>query len=137
MADGDVHTDEELARLDLPDLLRRGLVDVAAGPARRALFGDGAVSAAITLDRFDVLPRSLTFLAAIVRAGGVGYAAELAEPLPAPVAAEAVRGWLRVAADAPTDDAAVARWLDAVAVVIDLRRRSRRDDMVTDRHQRP
>ncbi|MFB7126817.1 hypothetical protein [Kitasatospora sp. NPDC056273] len=84
---------------------------------------DGAVAAAITVDRLGTLPRALTFLGETVRAGGTRFAAALPEPLPGP-AATVARGWLEAAAmvvQDPTGDQLVARWLDAVAAVLALR----------------
>ncbi|WP_053111931.1 hypothetical protein [Kitasatospora sp. MY 5-36] len=67
---------------------------------------DGAVAAAITVDRLGTLPRALAFLGETVRAGGTRFAAALPEPLPGPAAA-AARGWLEAAA-------MVTRRVDAV-----------------------
>lgn len=128
MDDAQVRTDDDLVLLDVPDLLRRGLSDVQAGPDRRELFGDGAVGAAVTLDRLGVLPRSLTFLAEVARAGGASYAAGLAEPLPDPPAAEVAASWLQAAADTSEDGTLLASWLDAVAALIELRQRTRELD---------
>ncbi|MFF9645751.1 hypothetical protein [Kitasatospora aureofaciens] len=114
-------SDARLAELDVEVLLRFGLP--AAGPHRSTLFGDGAVAAAITVDRLGVMPRALVFLGEVVRSGGTRFAAGLPEPLPGP-AATVARGWLEAAAmvvgDA-TGDLLVARWLDAVAAVLALR----------------
>ncbi|WBO65646.1 hypothetical protein [Streptomyces camelliae] len=125
--DSDSRSDDEvLAATDVAMLLRYGLTQDAL---RTALFGDGAVAAAVTLDRLGVLPRSLTFLAEIVRSGGLAYAAGLPEPLPAPEPAERLRDWLTGAAQTATTPEAeirAARWLDAVAEIIALRRSVRR-----------
>ncbi|BCM67563.1 hypothetical protein CFC35_22625 [Streptomyces sp. FBKL.4005] len=118
--------DELLATTDVAVLLRYGLTQDAF---RTVLFGDGAVAAAVTLDRLGVLPRSLVFVADIVRAGGLAYAAELPEPLPSPEPAALLRDWLRDAAQAagtPEAETRAARWLDAVAEIIALRRATRR-----------
>ncbi|AKN70938.1 hypothetical protein QR97_14945 [Streptomyces sp. PBH53] len=118
--------DELLATTDVAVLLRYGLTHDAF---RTALFGDGAVAAAVTLDRLGVLPRSLVFVADIVRAGGLAYAAELPEPLPSPEPAALLRDWLRDAArtaGTPEAETRAARWLDAVAEIIALRRATRR-----------
>lgn len=114
-------TDAELAELDIPALLQAGLGDEAQ---HGTLFGEGAVGAAVVLDRLDVIPRSLTYLAAIVRAGGVRYAAGLAEPLPEVEQTTAIRPWLSAAADAVSTvdgDEDMARWLEAVATIITAR----------------
>ncbi|MDX6362726.1 MAG: hypothetical protein QOC85_1736, partial [Streptomyces sp.] len=67
-------------------------------------------------------------LADTVRAGGLAYAAELPEPLPRPEAAAVVRAWLQAATElvggVAADDTA-ARWLRAVASVIELRQLER------------
>ncbi|MFF7094330.1 hypothetical protein ACFY9A_18300 [Streptomyces rubradiris] len=123
----DSRTDDEvLAATDVAVLLRHGLTQDAF---RTALFGDGAVAAAVTLDRLGVLPRSLVFLAETVRAGGLGYAAELPEPLPSPEPAALLREWLGGAAPTagtPQAEERAARWLEAVAEIIALRRATRR-----------
>jgi hypothetical protein len=80
---------------------------------------DSTIAAAVRMHRLDAQPRSLTFLAEIVRCGGVAYAASLPEPLPTPEQSELVRGWLSAGVDRGE---AFARWLDAVAVVLDARR---------------
>ncbi|MFI2203865.1 hypothetical protein ACH47Z_24415 [Streptomyces sp. NPDC020192] len=125
--DHDSRTDDEvLAATDIGMLLRYGLTQ---DTFHTALFGDGAVAAAVTLDRLGVLPRSVTFLAEIVRSGGLAYAAALPEPLPSPEPAELLRDWLTGAAQtAATPEAEIraARWLDAVAEIIALRRAVRR-----------
>ena len=116
-------TDAELAQLDLPAMLRSGL-GRPGSDARRSLFGDGAVGAAVILDGQRVIPRSLTFLAEFVRAGGARRAAGLAEPLPEPAQTEIIRPWLDAAAETVStvdDDEDVARWLEAVASIVALR----------------
>ncbi|MEU5978784.1 hypothetical protein [Streptomyces sp. NPDC047315] len=118
-------TDAELAELDFPVLLRHGL---AAGELRTALYGDGAVGAAVVLDRLGTQPRSVAFLAETVRAVGLAAAVELPAPLPRPEAAAEVREWLAAAASVSggvdADDAA-ARWLKAVATIIELKQLAR------------
>ncbi|WBP91359.1 hypothetical protein [Kitasatospora cathayae] len=114
-------SDSQLAQLDVEILLRFGLPN--PGPHRSTLFADGAVAAAIMVDRLGVLPRALVFLGEVVRSGGTRFAAELPEPLPGP-AADVARGWLTAAAvvvQNPMGDQLVARWLDAVAAVLALR----------------
>ncbi|MFE0461418.1 hypothetical protein ACFW1A_19435 [Kitasatospora sp. NPDC058965] len=126
MTSQDFRTDAELAALDVPVLLRFGLPQ--DGPHRRALFGEGAVAGALQLGGLGVPPRSLAFLAQVVRAGGARYAAGLPEPLPGP-AAEPARGWLEAAAAVvadPDGDELTARYLEAVAAVLDLRQESGR-----------
>lgn len=116
-------SEAELARLDVREMLRDGLAD-PEGDAHRTLFGPGAVAAAIALDRLRVIPRSLTYLAEVVHAGGTRYGAALAEPLPEPVQTEMIRPWLQTAAATVSTvdgDEQVARWLQAVASIIALR----------------
>jgi hypothetical protein len=118
--------DEVLATTDVSVLLRHGLTRDAF---RTALSGDGAVAAAVTLDRMGVVPRSVAFVAGIVRAGGLAYAAGLPEPLPSRPAAAVLRDWLETAAQAvttPEGEERAARWLDGVAEIMGLRRDSRR-----------
>jgi hypothetical protein len=114
-------TEAELAELDVAALLREGLAVDRHG----ALFGDGAVAAAIRLDRAGVLPRSVAFLAEIVRGGGTRYAAGLPEPLPTADQAAVIRPWLDAAAERAPDldtDERFTRWLAAVATILDVRR---------------
>ncbi|GAA1808146.1 hypothetical protein HC028_21600 [Planosporangium flavigriseum] len=120
-------TDRELADLDVPALLRDGLA--AGGPANTELFGDGRIAAAIAADRAGVRPRSLAFLAEVVRRGGIGYAAQLPEPLPGAERTALAREWLTAAtpvagAEAVPGEEAdeeFARWLEAIAVVLGVR----------------
>ncbi|GAB7109102.1 hypothetical protein JCM4814A_74160 [Streptomyces phaeofaciens JCM 4814] len=120
-------TDDELAGLDIAALLRYGLT-AAPGPLRTSLFGDGAVGAAVLLDRAGTEPRSVAYLADTVRAGGPAHAAALPEPLPRPPAAALVREWLEAAASvAPGPEAGdtAARWLRSVATIMEVRQRTR------------
>lgn len=115
-------TDDELATLDVAALLRYGIG--FGGSHRTTLFGDGAVSAAVVLDRQGVLPRAVAFLATVVRSGGTGYAATLPEPVPGDAASQLVRGWLQSAAPlvrTVDGDQDVARWLESVAALMALR----------------
>jgi hypothetical protein len=117
-----VSTEEEISRLDVAAMLPTGLAD--EGPYRRALFGEGAVAAAIVLGGLGVIPRSLTFLAEVVRSGGTTYAAALPEPLPVAAQSDLMRTWLTAAAEAvstPDGDEVVARWLDSVATILAAR----------------
>jgi hypothetical protein len=104
-------TDEQLVAIDVPEMLG----------STEGWFADVAVAAAIQADRFDVQPRSLTFLAEIVRRGGLDYAARLAEPLPTAEQSELVRSWLAAA----HDEVLFARWLDAVGAILLARRQVR------------
>jgi hypothetical protein len=114
-------SESELAELDIAALLRAGL---GGDDSRITLFGDGAVGAAVVLDRLHVVPRSLTYLAEVVRAGGVRAAVALPEPLPHADHAAVIRPWLAAAADTVSTvdgDEDVARWLEAVATLIAAR----------------
>jgi hypothetical protein len=122
-----VRSDDEMARIDVAALIRDGLGQ-RVGDKAVALRGDGAIAAAIAVDRLGGFPRSLTFLAEVVRRGGRAYAAELPEPLPTPELSTLAGGWLAAAAelpDSPEVDGTFARWLDAVAQLVELRRRTR------------
>ncbi|MET9512449.1 hypothetical protein ABZX62_29085 [Streptomyces flavidovirens] len=119
-------TDDDCARLDTTMMLRYGIP--SEGPHRTALFGDGAIGAAVVLDRLGVLPRSVAFLAEVVRSGGVRYASQLPELLPDQAATDTVRLWLEAAgtvARPVVGDETTARWLESVAELIGLRRNSR------------
>jgi hypothetical protein len=113
-------TDEQLAGIDVQKLIADGLRSAASA---RRWFADGAVAAAIQADRLEVQPRSLTFLAEIVRRGGVAYATELPEPLPTAEQSALAKRWLAAAAEG--EDIVVARWLDAVAVILGARHQVR------------
>ncbi|GAA1528958.1 hypothetical protein GCM10009730_42720 [Streptomyces albidochromogenes] len=118
-----VKTDDELARLDFATLLRFGLGERSR--MRTALFGDGAVGAAVVLGRAGVYPRAVAFLAEIVRSGGAAYAARLEEPVPGDDAGSTVRAWLEAGASVRRtgdDDDMLARWLSAVAEIMAVRR---------------
>ncbi|MFI7242786.1 hypothetical protein [Streptomyces qinglanensis] len=117
-------TDAELRALDIPLLLRYGLT--LGGAHRTALFGDGAVAAALTVEELGVLPRAVAFLAEVVRRDGLRAAVGLPEPLPGPEAARTAEEWLTTASSVvkETDlenEEQVARWFEAVAAVLALR----------------
>lgn len=117
-----VKTDDELAELDIATLLRFGLGE--GSRMRTALFGDGAVGAAVVLGREGVYPRAVAFLAKIVRSGGAAYAAGLDEPVPGEDAGRTVRAWLEAGASVRRtveDDDTLARWLSAVAEIMAVR----------------
>ena len=101
-----IRPDAQAVRDDVVALLRAGR------------FTDALVPAALQAGRLGVLPRSVTFLAEIIRRGGAGYAAQLPEPLPAPDQAALVRTWLL----AEAGDEQLARWLDGVAMILEARR---------------
>ncbi|MFE1781811.1 WXG100 family type VII secretion target [Streptomyces sp. NPDC059506] len=105
-------------------MIRYGLS--LGGAHRTALFGDGAVAA----DRMGVRPRSVAFLAEVVRSGGAAYAAALPEPLPGGAPSRPAGEWLDAASSVVRDvdgDETAARWLEAVAEILDMRRRVRRE----------
>ncbi|WP_433795263.1 hypothetical protein [Actinoplanes sp. CA-252034] len=87
-----IRTDEEAAHDDVAVLLAAGR------------FADALVPAALQAERLGVRPRSLTFLAGIVRRGGTAFAAGLPEPLPDQNQTLRVRPWLLAAAEAPVAD---------------------------------
>jgi hypothetical protein len=112
-------TEQDLAVADIPAVL----ADIGAGQRASS---EGAVAAAIALAGVGAFPRSLTFLAAVIRSGGLAYTLGVPELMPAPEQAAMVRTWLEAAGtDTPQPaarDDAVARWLDAVAVTLLVRR---------------
>jgi len=112
-----VRTDEQMAAVDVSAVIAEALR--STDPARHLVTGC-AVPAAIQADRVGVLPRSLSYLAEIVRRGGAGHAVQLAEPLPTPEQSALVRPWLALAAATDADEA-FARWLQAVAAIVDAR----------------
>jgi len=116
-------TDLDLAGVDVPAALRDGLG--TTGAAHRHLFGDAAIAAALSADRLSVHPAALTFLAEIVRRGGVRYAAGIEESLPTEEQSALARSWLAAVHDLPSVDEACAAWLEAVAKILDVRRRHR------------
>ncbi|MBF9133794.1 hypothetical protein I0C86_33395 [Plantactinospora sp. S1510] len=87
------------------------------------------VAGALAADRLGTRPRSLTFLAEVVRRGGTGYAVTLPEPLPTPEQTALAATWLEAVnsnpAQGPEYDEAVARWLENVALVVAARRKAR------------
>ncbi|MFY1690690.1 hypothetical protein [Plantactinospora sp. WMMB782] len=118
-------TDEdELRRVDVPAELAAWL------RAGRPPAGEVTVAAALAADRLGAQPRSLTFLAEVVRRGGAGYAGTLPEPLPTPEQAALAATWLAAANGVevperrPDHDETVARWLENVALVVAARRRA-------------
>ncbi len=127
MSGGRVRTDDEMLAVDVPERLRAGLGQ-PHGRDGAAMRGDAAIAAAIAADRFGAHPRSLVFLAEVVRRGGRRFAAGLADPLPTPELAGLARAWLAPAAELPTSpelDEALAHWLDTVAGIVAMRRRTR------------
>ncbi|MGI5336363.1 hypothetical protein ACQEVS_02625 [Streptomyces sp. CA-181903] len=122
-------TDEQLIELDIPLLIRYGLL--LGGPHRTVLLGDGTIAAALTVERYGVHPRSVAFLGEAVRRIGLQAASRLPEPLPGVEAAGTAREWLTTAASVAQgldDDATMARWLEAVATVLALRQNTRQTE---------
>lgn len=115
----DSRTDEQLRTIDVPAELAVALL------AERAPAGEVTVAATLAAERRNVRPRSLTFLAEVVRRGGIGYAVTLPEPLPEPEQTALASSWLIAAASVedpgPTHDETVARWLENVALVLAVR----------------
>jgi hypothetical protein len=112
-----VRTDEELVSVDVAAAIAEALR--SPDPARH-LMTVCAVPAAIQADQAGVLPRSLSYLAEIVRRGGSDYAVQLPSPLPTAEQSALIRPWLARAAAADADQC-FARWLDAVAAIVDAR----------------
>jgi hypothetical protein len=117
MSRPDVRTDEQLGSIDVAAAITTALQ--STDPARH-LVTECAVPAAIQADQAGVRARSLSYLAEIIRRGGAGYAVGLAEPLPTAEQSALVRPWLALAAAREVDES-FARWLDAVAVIVDAR----------------
>ena len=118
------HANAWLAAVDVPALLRDGLAPHARG--RAELFAEGAVAAALQAQAVGARPRSVAFLADVVRAGGINYTTGLPEPLPGPQGAALARRWFdavtAVAGDAPSPEIeeALETWLRAVATVLEI-----------------
>ena len=116
--------EEELRALDVPSALALGLR--AGGPPS----GTVAVAAALAADQLGTLPRSMTFLAEVVRRGGTTYAGTLPEPLPTPEQSALASSWLDAVNGIeepdrdPGHDETVARWLENVALIVAARRRA-------------
>ena len=110
-----LRTDDELLAVDVAEAVATALR--SADPAPRLLTG-AATPAAVQAARAGVRPRSVRFLAEIVRRGGIAYAAGLPEPMPTPEQTALVRPWLAVAHG---EDRVFAGWLDAVAAIIEAR----------------
>lgn len=116
-----VRTDEQMAAVDVTAALTEALR--STDPARQLMAGC-VVPAAIRAGRAGVPPRSLSYLAEIVRRGGAGYAVQLAEPLPTAEQSALIRPWLALAAAVDSDED-FARWLHAVAAIVDARATAR------------
>lgn len=98
------------------------------GAARRQLFTAAAIAAALRLEPYGTGPYPLRFLARYVRAAGRSAALALPEPLVGEHPAIFARQWLSAAStvdDGLAGDQAFAQWLDMVAAIIAIRRRTR------------
>jgi hypothetical protein len=115
-------TDDQLVAVDVVTLLREGL---RSPEAARHIVAGCAVPAAIQAERAGVRPRSLSYLAELMRRGGARLVARLPEPLPTAEQSAIVQPWLAVAAAETEADEPFARWLDAVAAIIDARATAR------------
>ncbi|GAA3904069.1 hypothetical protein [Actinoplanes auranticolor] len=115
MSRGGLRTDDELLTVDVAEVVADALR--TADPARQLLIS-AATPAAVQAVRAGVQPASLRFLAEVVRRGGIAFAAGLPEPMPTPEQTGVVGPWLVVAHG---DDQVFARWLDAVAAIIEAR----------------
>ncbi|MCX4688994.1 hypothetical protein OG401_32660 [Kitasatospora purpeofusca] len=121
-----VRSDAELADLDVPAAVTRGLL-LAGGP-RRALFTEAAIAAAHRAEAAGIGPYPLGFLARHVRAGGFAAAIALPEPVIGEAGTALVRDWLGAAAATGADvgrEHLFARWLAEVAALLELRRDAR------------
>ncbi|MEU6233977.1 hypothetical protein [Kitasatospora sp. NPDC047058] len=118
-----VRPDAELADLDVPAAITRGLL-LPGGP-RQALFTEAAIAAAHRAEAADVGPYPLGFLAQHVRAGGFAAALALPEPVISRPGRALVRSWLEAAAASGADlgrEHLFARWLAEVSALLALRR---------------
>jgi hypothetical protein len=121
-----VTTDAELAGLDVAAAIGRGIAaDVAA---RRAMFTDAAIAAAIEAEELGIGPYPVAILGRVVRAGGVAEALRLPEPLIGAEPTALARRWLEAAdaAGGTTEtDLVFSRWLEMVATLLAVRRAAR------------
>ena len=121
-----IRPDSELRDLNINAVIAAGMA--ADDSARRTLFTAGAIAASLRLEELGVGPYPVRFLARYVRASGRDGALALPEPL---VGAEPVvlaRQWLTAASTVDaglSGDRAFAQWLDMVAALIAIRRRTR------------
>ena len=115
-------TDEQLATIDVVSAIRSGL---EAPDAYRRLTAEVAVAAAIQADRAGADPKALAFLAETVRRGGFGCLRGASELMPTETQSALVGGWLAAAGESGEEER-FARWLDAVAMILGLRRISGR-----------
>ena len=121
-----IRPDSELADVDIEALITAGLAE--EGAARRRMFTDGAIAAALRLEPHGVRPYPVRFLARYVRAAGRSAALALPEPLVGAEPMALASAWLTAAStvdDGLVADQAFAQWLDMVAALIAIRRRAR------------
>ncbi|HEX4226117.1 MAG TPA: hypothetical protein VHZ97_27380 [Pseudonocardiaceae bacterium] len=121
-----VRPDSELAELNINAVIAAGLSDDES--ARRTLFTEGAIAAALCLEPHGTGPYPVRFLARYVRAAGRAAALELPEPLVGAEPGALARQWLTAASTVDTGltaDRAFAQWLDMVAALIAIRGRTR------------
>lgn len=127
MSDPRIRRDEELCGIDVEAAIAAGMAE--HDEARSALFGAAAVAAALHAEALEVGPYPLEFLAGCVRALGLDGSLELREPLIGERPTELVRGWMSAARPPRSPDALrdqlLAKWLEAVAVVLAARRNVR------------
>lgn len=120
-----VTTDAELAGLDVPAAIARGIE--TEGRARQAMFSDAAIAAAIEAERLGVGPYPVAILGRVVRAGGVAEALRLPEPLIGAEPTALARSWLEAAvavedkAAGDKADLVFSRWLEMVATLLAVR----------------
>ena len=121
-----VTTDAELAGLDVTAAIGRGIA--ADGTARRVMFTDAAIAAAIMAEELRVGPYPVAILGRVVRAGGVAEALRLPEPLIGAEPTALARRWLDAASAAggtAETDLVFSRWLEMVATLLAARQSAR------------
>lgn len=125
--------------MDIAAAITRGLApdgdghegDGHGGNARRTMFSEAAIAASWQVERLGIGPYPLRFLARHVRAAGCAGALNLPEPLIGAEATQLVRVWLTAASAADeglAGDDQFAQWLDMVAALIAIRRKTRGQD---------
>ena len=115
-------TDAQMSQIDLEAVIRSGFT---SPEAFRALSAEGAIAAAIRADQVGIDPPALAFLAETIRRGGFAFVLELPQLLPTEAQSTLLKGWLNAGNESGDEDR-FARWLDAVAMVLGLRRVSGR-----------
>jgi hypothetical protein len=123
--------DKDLLGLDVKTAITQGLL--VDGSPRKMMFTDAAIAASWQAERIGVGPYPLRYLARYVRTAGRSSAVNLPEPLIGVEATGLARGWLSAASAAGDEiayDELFARWLEMVATLITLRRKTRQQDQV-------